>query len=101
MKSSNGMIEVLKVNATDSDSEKNAQQRYSLIKPVSGFYIGETTGIITANASQVNKLSTNDVQLTVVAADSGIPVLKSTTAVRIKVIPNNLAKPHFIQNQYR
>lgn len=100
-KSSSGMIDVLKVNATDLDSEKNAEQRYSLVKPISGFYIGETTGIITANATQVNKLSTNDVQFSVMATDSGIPMLKSTAAIRIKVIPNNLAKPHFIQNQYR
>ncbi|XP_055296378.1 protein dachsous [Sitodiplosis mosellana] len=100
-KSSSGIIEVMKVNATDLDSEKNAGQRYSLVKPVPGFYIGETTGIISANASQVNKLSTNDVQFSVMATDSGIPMLKSTAAVRIKVIPNNLVKPHFIQNQYR
>lgn len=101
VKSSIGMVEVLKVNATDMDSDKNAQQRYSLLKPVPGFYIGETTGIISANASQVNKMTTNDVQFSVMATDSGIPMLKSTAAVRIKVIANNLAKPHFIQNQYR
>lgn len=89
------------MNATDLDSEKNAQQRYSLVKPVGGFFIGETTGIVSANLSQINKLPTNDVQFSVMASDSGIPMLKSTAAVRIKVIPNNLAKPNFIQNQYR
>lgn len=101
VKSSSGIVEVLKVNATDMDSDKNAQQRYSLVKPVSGFYIGETTGIISANASQINKLTTNDVQFSVMATDSGIPALKSTAAVRVKIISNNLAKPQFIQNQYR
>lgn len=100
-KSSNGMIEVLRVNATDMDSEKNARQRYSLIKPINGFYISETSGLITANASQISKLPSNDVQLSVMATDSGVPMLKSTAAVRVKVIPSNLSKPHFIQNQYR
>lgn len=95
------MIDVLKVNSTDLDSEKNARQRYSLVKPVPGFYISETTGIISANSTQINKLSTNDVQFSVMATDSGVPMLKSTAAIRIKVIPNNLSKPHFIQNQYR
>lgn len=100
-KSSNRLIDVLKVNATDMDSEKNARQRYSFVKPVAGFYISESTGLITANTSQISKLPTNDVQFSVMATDSGIPALKSTSAVRIKVIPNNSAKPHFIQNQYR
>lgn len=101
MKSPNGIIEVLRVNSTDVDSDKNAKQRYSIMKPVNGFYIGETTGIISANASQVAKLSTNDVQLSVVASDSGIPMLKSMAAVRIQVISNSLSKPQFVQNQYR
>lgn len=101
MKSPNGIIEVLRVNSTDVDSDKNAKQRYSIMKPVNGFYIGETTGIISANASQVAKLSTNDVQLSVVATDSGIPMLKSMAAVRIQVISNSLSKPQFVQNQYR
>lgn len=83
------------------DSEKNARQRYSLVKPVAGFNIGESTGLITANSSQFGKLPTNDVQLSVMATDSGIPMLKSISAVRIKVIPNNSARPQFIQNQYR
>lgn len=100
-KSSNRLIEVLKVNATDMDSEKNARQQYSFVKPVTGFYISESTGLITANTSEISKLTTNDVQLTVMATDSGMPALKSTSAVLIKVIPNNSAKPHFIQNQYR
>lgn len=95
------MIEVLRVNATDMDSEKNGRQRYSLVKPINGFHISETTGLITANASQISKLSTNDVQFSVMSTDSGLPMLKSTAAVRIKVIPNNMAKPNFIQNQYR
>lgn len=89
------------MNATDADSEKNAGQRYTLVKPVSGFYISETTGIISANASQISKITTTDVQFSVMSTDSGIPMLRSTAAIRVKVIPNNLAKPHFIQNQYR
>lgn len=92
---------MLRVNSTDLDSDKNAKQRYSILKPVNGFYISETTGIISANATQVAKLSTNDVQFSVVASDSGIPMLKSTAAVRVQVISNSLSKPQFIQNQYR
>lgn len=101
VKSPSGIIEVLRVNSTDLDSDKNAKQRYSIMKPVNGFYISETTGILTANASQVAKLSTNDVQLSVVAMDSGIPILKSTAAIRVQILTNSLSKPQFIQNQYR
>lgn len=89
------------MNATDLDSDKNSQQRYSIIKPISGFTIGETTGIISVNASQIGKLQKNDVQFSVAATDSGIPALKSVAAVRIQVLSNSFAKPQFIQNQYR
>lgn len=95
------MAEVLRVNSSDLDSEKNAVQRYAFVKPVPGFYIGESSGIITANISQVNKMSTNDIQFAVMASDSGMPVLKSIAAVRVYVISRNMAKPQFIQNQYR
>lgn len=95
------MIEVLRVNSTDLDSEKNAVQRYGFVKPVPGFHISESTGIITANISQINKLTTNDIQFAVVASDSGLPMLKSNAAVRVYVISRNMAKPLFIQNQYR
>lgn len=95
------MAEVLRVNSTDADSEKNAVQRYGFVKPIPGFRIGESSGIITANISQINKMPTNDIQLSVVASDSGVPVLKSVAAVRVYVIARNAAKPQFIQNQYR
>lgn len=101
MKSTNAYVEVLKVNTTDLDSDKNAGQRYSIVKPVSGFSIGESSGIITANTSQIGKLTTNDIQFSVMATDSGMPMLKSIAAVRVQVVSNNLAKPQFIQNQYR
>lgn len=101
VKSPNANIEVLRVNATDMDTIKNGQQRFSMLKPITGFSIVETTGMITANSSQISKLPQNDIQFSVVATDSGLPTHQSVAAVRVQVISNNFAKPQFIQNQYR
>ena len=92
---------ILTVNATDSDSEKNGRIQYSIKPPVSGFSIGETTGIVLVNASRVIKPSKNSIQLTVYATDSGKPTLSSTTTVRVHVDSNGFVKPQFVQNQYR
>lgn len=100
-KTSNENLAILTVNATDADSEKNAMMEYSLVKPMPGFSIGETTGILYVNTSRTLKVLKNDIQLSVMVTDSGAPPMKSVTTVRIHVNSNGLLKPQFIQNQYR
>lgn len=97
----NANIEILTVNATDADSEQNALIRYSLKNPPMGFSIGEETGILYANLSKIQKPLKTDIQLTVIATDSGIPPLSSTATVRIHINSKSHIKPHYLQHQYR
>lgn len=89
------------MNATDVDSEKNSFIRYSIKNSVQGFTIGEETGILYANLSKIQRPLKNDIQLTVIATDSGIPPLSATTTVRIHINSRNHIKPHYLQHQYR
>lgn len=94
-------MEILTVNATDLDSEMNALLRYSILTPISGFSIGESTGILYANTSRISKPLLNNIQLSIAATDSGTPALSSLTTVRIHVNLNGYTKPQFLQSQYR
>lgn len=89
------------VNATDVDSDANAIIKYSIKNPPSGFTIGDDTGILYANLSRIQKPLKSDIQLTVVATDSGVPSLSSTTTVRIHINSKSHIKPHYLQHQYR
>ena len=42
-----------------------------------------------------------DIQLTVIAIDSGVPALGSSTTVRIHINSKSHIKPHYLQHQYR
>jgi protocadherin-16/23 len=89
------------VNATDADSEANAAIKYSIKNAPAGFSIGEETGILYANMSRIQKPLKSEIQLIVVARDSGSPVLSSTTTVRIHINSKSHIKPHYLQHQYR
>lgn len=91
----------MRVNATDVDSELNSIIKYSIKNPTAGFTIGESTGIIYANTSRIQKPMRNDIQLTIMAKDSGIFQRSSTTTVRVHINTNSHIKPQFLQNQYR
>lgn len=93
--------EILNVNATDLDSENNAEIHYSIKNSPAGFSIGEQTGILYANMSKIEKSFKPFIQLTIIATDSGTKSLSAATTVRINANFNVNAKSHFIQNQYR
>jgi hypothetical protein len=93
---------VLNVNASDADSGQNAEVRYSLLTPVEGFTMDQTTGALHCNRSGIPApLMKQDIQLVVVATDSGQPALSSTVAVRIHVSDGGKARPRFAQDEYR
>jgi hypothetical protein len=93
---------VLNVNASDADSGQNAEVRYSLLTPVEGFTVDQTTGTLHCNRSGIPaSLMKQDIQLVVVATDSGQPALSSTVAVRIHVSDGGKARPRFSQDEYR
>jgi hypothetical protein len=93
---------VLNVNASDADSGENAEIRYSLLTPVEGFTVDQTTGILHGNRSGIPaSLMKQDIQLVIVATDSGQPSLSSTVAVRIHITDGGKARPRFAQDEYR
>lgn len=100
-KSSIEDIEILTVNATDSDSDKNGRIRYALVTPIAGFSVAEWTGTLYANSSRLVRPLKNDVQLSISATDSGVPPLSSVTTVRVHVNTNGYVKSQFMQNQFR
>lgn len=97
----NADIEILTVNATDADGEANSKIKYSIKNPIPGFTINESTGVIYANTSRISQPVKSDIQLIIVAVDSGSPPLSATTTVRIHVNANSHIKPHYLQHQYR
>lgn len=93
---------VLHVNASDADSGKNAEIRYSLLTPVEGFTVDQTTGTLHGNRSGIPaSLMKQDIQLVIVATDSGQPALSSTVAVRIHITDRGKVRPRFAQDEYR
>lgn len=98
---SNAEIEILRVNATDLDIDMNSKIKYFIKNPIAGFTIGESTGIIYANTSRIQKPLRNDIQLTILAKDSGMFQRSTTTTVRVHINTNSHIKPQFFQNQYR
>ncbi|KAJ8985393.1 hypothetical protein NQ317_007551 [Molorchus minor] len=78
------LAEILVLNATDADTDNNADIHYSILNPISGFSIGTVDGILRANLSNVSTL-TEDVLLTIKATDQGNPSFHSFAPVRIKV----------------
>lgn len=98
---SNSELEVLRVNATDLDSGENSVLSYSFLKPVRGFSIGEKSGIIKVNQSNLPSNLAQDIQLAVVAKDNGKPPLQSVASVRVKVNNGNGILPNFAMKEYK
>lgn len=92
------------MNATDADYGENAVIHYALLRPVRGFSIGEKSGIIQVNQSNLPHMPTDngqDIQLAVVAMDSGKPSLQSVASVRIKINNGNGVTPNFGRKEYK
>ncbi|KAJ6648788.1 Protein dachsous, partial [Pseudolycoriella hygida] len=100
-KISNYNMELLTVNATDVDTEENAQILYSIASPTAGFTVGESSGVLYVNTSRITRPLNNDIQVTIMASDSGTPSLSSIAVVRVHVNSNGFTKPQFLQNQFR
>jgi hypothetical protein len=93
---------VLNVNASDADSGENAEVRYSILTPVEGFTVDQTTGTLHGNRSGIPaSLMKEDIQLVIVATDSGQPALSSSVAIRIHITDGGKARPRFTQDEYR
>lgn len=93
------------MNATDLDSGRNGEVRYTMARPSSSFYVDELTGTLFANRSEdgarVTPEEGSDVELVVVASDRGEEALTASTAVRVRVGDASGVAPKFTQDEYR
>lgn len=80
------MQEILSVNATDNDlTEDNSRIRYRLMHLKKGFTVHPTTGGITVNRTAIPKPLPKEVELIVVAEDSGKPTLMTVCSVVVRL----------------
>ncbi|XP_008547987.1 protein dachsous isoform X1 [Microplitis demolitor] len=78
--------ELLTVNATDDDLlQENNVVHYHLLNPVKGFSINSETGVITANRTALLRPLPKEIELIIVARDSGKPALSSTCTVIVRL----------------
>lgn len=78
--------ELLAVNATDDDlTETNNVVTYQLLRPTKGFMVNSITGTVTVNRTALVKPLPKEIELIVVAKDSGVPSLTSTCSVIVRL----------------
>uniref|UniRef100_A0A1I8QEZ8 Cadherin domain-containing protein n=1 Tax=Stomoxys calcitrans TaxID=35570 RepID=A0A1I8QEZ8_STOCA len=100
-------LELLRVNATDMDSEENDNAKiiYRLEPEIKGFSVHEQTGAVYVNVSRLAGPNaeglSEDLFVTIVAQDKGTPSMKSSTILRVQVQGHNSARAQFLQSHYR
>ncbi|XP_043275880.1 protein dachsous [Venturia canescens] len=78
--------ELLAVKAVDDDlTETNNVVTYQLLRLTKGFTVNSLTGIITVNRTALVKPLPEEIELIVVAKDSGVPSLTSTCSVVVRL----------------
>ncbi|CAI4230768.1 unnamed protein product [Auanema sp. JU1783] len=82
------MIEVLRVNATDKDSDENGMISYRITNGSDNFGIDEKIGSIFAK-KELDRERKGEYNLTIVAEDKGYPTLSTSTTVLIRVLDVN------------
>lgn len=92
---------VLKVTATDLDSNENGQVSYAIIKGdnYNQFAVDSDTGYISV-ADELDRETVSNYVLEVLAKDNGIPVLSRQVLVNIEISDANDNPPVFSQNNY-
>lgn len=65
-----------------------------------GFSIGESSGIIYVNQTELPR-NIQNIQLAAIAMDSGSPPLQTVASVRIKVNSGNGIQPYFANKEYK
>ncbi|KAF7659578.1 hypothetical protein LDENG_00296480 [Lucifuga dentata] len=93
---------VIRISATDKDSEENAVVRFSLL-PGPGyelFTINPHTGLI-STSSYLDREEYQHFTLRVQARDSGLPPLSGTATVLCSVLDDNDNPPEFMQSSFQ
>lgn len=82
----NGAQEILKVNATDEDlTDENNKVLYRLLRLNVGFSVHPTLGVVTINQTALPKPLPKEIEIAIVAEDSGSPRLYDLCSVVIRL----------------
>lgn len=96
---------VTKVTATDKDEGQNAKITYRILDVQDTnsdwFKIDSNTGFISTRVDKTDCEVNAQPRITVVASDSGIPSLSSTTVVLVTIRDVNDMEPEFHQSFYK
>ncbi|XP_058795788.1 protein dachsous [Phymastichus coffea] len=80
------LLEVITVNAIDDDlTNDNNQINYRLFHSVKGFTVNPMSGLVLMNQTALTKPIPKDIQLTIIAEDSGKPSLKAMCSVVVNL----------------
>ncbi|KAJ8676739.1 hypothetical protein QAD02_012526 [Eretmocerus hayati] len=91
--------EVLVVNATDKDlTRENNIVQYRLLNPMKGFTIHPLDGILSVNLTALLKPVSKEIDLTIIAEDSGKPQLSDTCSVVVRL---NGLKSNIPEREYK
>ncbi|KAK0094347.1 hypothetical protein PV326_011173 [Microctonus aethiopoides] len=78
--------EIAVVNATDNDLlEENNIVHYHLLRPIKGFTVNSVTGIVTANRTALTRPLPTEIELVIVAKDTGKPSLFTTCTLIVRL----------------
>ena len=92
-------VVVVRVKAEDGDDGTNAEVTYQIVSESSWFAVHPLTGdVVTLGGYDRETRDMYDV--VVVATDSGVPPLNSTTVVRVTITDENDNAPEFDQSDY-
>jgi hypothetical protein len=87
------------LNATDDDlTEENSMVHYRFLQPVNGFKIHSNTGILLINETALSKPVPKEIELVIIAEDSGKPSLSTMCSVMIHF---NKLKTNLVEREYK
>ncbi|KAG5869907.1 Fat-like cadherin-related tumor suppressor-like protein, partial [Gonioctena quinquepunctata] len=92
---------ILQIIATDLDSDKNGEVRYSLLKgnTHNNFQIDEKTGYVSV-AAELDREKISSYVIEILAKDSGLPVLSQQSLLNIEISDANDNPPLFAMTNY-
>lgn len=85
---------MLVLNATDGDlTQENSEIHYRISRPMEGFTIHAIYGILSVNRTALLKPVPKEIQLTVIAEDSGIPPLNTVCCIVFRLAVSTCLSP--------
>ncbi|XP_035826177.1 protocadherin-17 [Aplysia californica] len=80
---------ILQLNATDADTDQNAELQYDLLSGGDWFQIDESTGAVSLTALPPEEFSDVPLALTARVRDSGVPSLQDVSTIQVTLTVDN------------